>query len=448
MHTVISRTRLYILSLLSLALCLTAMSAQAVPSFARQTGMPCQSCHTVFPELTAFGRSFKLNGYTMTSLPQVKGKNLSLNKALPISVMLQTGFTHLNKKTTNSSGKLKQNNSVEFPQEFSIYYAGALTKHMGAFLQVTYDQPTGGGFGFDMADFRYANRGTLGGKTLVYGATLNNMPGMEDVWHTTPAFRFPYAAPDTENGTPGPDADVLVNSLMGAGLGAYALWDNQWYGMVSFYRTAMQGSGAASPNSVGSIEGLAPYVRLAWQKNLSNMGYLEIGTYALRASYLGGRTVDGTPANGIASVADKYLDVAVDATYQHPMGNSNQFTLHAVYIHEAQTLDSTVASSPDNTLKQTRIDGNYELGHDGKLTLGYFNTQGTTNATLYSANRTNNPDSAGFIAEADYLPWENTKFSIQYTNYTKFNGASSNYDGSGRNASDNNTLYLNAWWMW
>jgi hypothetical protein len=29
--------------------------------------------------------------------------------------------------------------------------------------------------------------------------------------------------------------------------------------------------------------------------------------------------------------------------------------------------------------------------------------------------------------------------------YTKFNGARNNYDGSGRNASDNNTLYLLAW---
>jgi hypothetical protein len=34
---------------------------------------------------------------------------------------------------------------------------------------------------------------------------------------------------------------------------------------------------------------------------------------------------------------------------------------------------------------------------------------------------------------------------LQYTNYTKFNGASSNYDGNGRNAKDNNTLFLNAW---
>jgi len=37
-------------------------TASAVPSFARQTGQPCATCHTAFPELTPFGRRFKLSG--------------------------------------------------------------------------------------------------------------------------------------------------------------------------------------------------------------------------------------------------------------------------------------------------------------------------------------------------------------------------------------------------
>src|SRR6476660_8705660 len=41
-----------------------APSAQALPSFARQTGQPCGTCHTSFPGLTPFGRRFKLLGYT------------------------------------------------------------------------------------------------------------------------------------------------------------------------------------------------------------------------------------------------------------------------------------------------------------------------------------------------------------------------------------------------
>src|SRR5476651_2469529 len=41
-----------------------APSAQALPSFARQTGQPCGTCHTDFPGLTPYGRRFKLLGYT------------------------------------------------------------------------------------------------------------------------------------------------------------------------------------------------------------------------------------------------------------------------------------------------------------------------------------------------------------------------------------------------
>src|ERR1700758_1880688 len=41
-----------------------APPAQALPSFARQTGQPCGACHTDFPALTPYGRRFKLLGYT------------------------------------------------------------------------------------------------------------------------------------------------------------------------------------------------------------------------------------------------------------------------------------------------------------------------------------------------------------------------------------------------
>jgi hypothetical protein len=43
------------------------------------------------------------------------------------------------------------------------------------------------------------------------------------------------------------------------------------------------------------------------------------------------------------------------------------------------------------------------------------------------------------------MPWQNLRLQAQYVAYSKFNGATTNYDGSGRNASDNNTLYLITW---
>src|SRR5580700_7513072 len=55
-------------TLMVLAVLLTigfAPPAQALPSFARQTGQPCGTCHTDFPFLTPYGRRFKLLGYTV-----------------------------------------------------------------------------------------------------------------------------------------------------------------------------------------------------------------------------------------------------------------------------------------------------------------------------------------------------------------------------------------------
>src|ERR1700757_120336 len=55
------------LALVGLAALLTigmTSPANALPSFARQTGQPCGTCHTDFPALTPYGRRFKLLGYT------------------------------------------------------------------------------------------------------------------------------------------------------------------------------------------------------------------------------------------------------------------------------------------------------------------------------------------------------------------------------------------------
>ena len=42
-------------------------------------------------------------------------------------------------------------------------------------------------------------------------------------------------------------------------------------------------------------------------------------------------------------------------------------------------------------------------------------------------------------------PWLNARFGLQYTGYTLFNGGSTNYDGAGHSAQDNNTLFLFVW---
>src|SRR6266481_4055111 len=47
------------------------VAANAVPSFAEQTGQRCSACHVggLGPQLTPFGRQFKLTGYTQRAGP-------------------------------------------------------------------------------------------------------------------------------------------------------------------------------------------------------------------------------------------------------------------------------------------------------------------------------------------------------------------------------------------
>ena len=85
---------------------LIAAARGRVPSFSRQTGLACSACHYQFPQLTPFGRLFKLNGYSLAGLkmigePNAKtGAPLSLLPIPPVAIMLMTSDTHLSEAPT------------------------------------------------------------------------------------------------------------------------------------------------------------------------------------------------------------------------------------------------------------------------------------------------------------------------------------------------------------
>ena len=86
---------------------------QAVPSFSRQTGLKCSVCHSNPPELTAFGRKFKLEGYTLTDKKTdttIQGKALKISRYFPISAMLL-----LSETATNTTVPGTQNGTPGFP---------------------------------------------------------------------------------------------------------------------------------------------------------------------------------------------------------------------------------------------------------------------------------------------------------------------------------------------
>lgn len=443
--------RILVASTLALSfLVLGAPTARAVASYARQTGLPCSSCHTTIPELTPFGRLFKLNGYTITGLPQVTEKagpsksGLSLSSFLPISAFIQLSNTVGQKPQPGT-----QNGNFEFPQSASLFLAGAFASHAGGFVQVTYNGQKDH-FSWDNTDLRYANRRTAAGKELIYGVTLNNNPTVEDLWNNTPAWGFPWVVTDV---APSPAAGTILAGRLAqdvAGLGGYAMWDGHLYGAVTGYRSEHIGGTQPNPGTgfAFNIRGVAPYWRVAWQQTKGN-NYLELGTYGMH--------VRSSPG-AITGPTDHYTDVAVDMQYERilPAQHNDVFTLHSTYIHESSDLKATVAAGAaaqaHHNLKTFRIDGVYHFGNKYAGTLGAFDTRGTADDVLFaqadvSGSANGKPKSNGYIANFSYWPVQNIQLGLQYTGYVNFNGASTNYDGAGRNAFGNNSLYMVVWFV-
>jgi hypothetical protein len=424
-----------------------APAAMAVPSFARQTGLPCSSCHVRFPELNAFGRQFKLNGYTMTDdTKQIEAEDSAGHETLailelpPVSVMFETAYT-----ATSKSVPDQQNDDTQFPEQLSLFLAGKIAPRVGAFVQMTYTQDDDN-FSMDNADIRYSNAAALGNLPVVYGYTLNDAPTVEDLWNSTPVWGFPWAAPDV---APTPIAAPLVDGGLAqdvAGAGGYAMIDGRVYVAATLYRSAHLGSGAPTAGSENTIENVAPYWRVAWQGQWSTTSYLEVGAYGLHAKLV---------PNGLDGPTNDYTDVAADFQFEHTRGDDT-VTVHGTYIREEQHLGASVVSSAasgkSNDLDTLRLDAGYHFGR-WMPTLGIFETTGNRDALLYApapvdGSANGKPDSRGAIAQLAYFPWLNTQFTLQYTYYGRFNGRHDDYDGAGRDASDNDTLFFVAWFAW
>jgi hypothetical protein len=454
---------------MAVGLLLAAPAAMAVPSFARQTGLSCEACHTVFPELTHFGRMFKANGYILTSLPQVQGvtpekeRRLSLNQVPPLSLMVQLSNTSLSKAVPDSSGLpgSAQNGTVAFPQQVSLFYAGEIAPQLGVFGQLTYSNAAGT-IQIDNTDLRFADLVVLPDeKPLIYGLSLNNNPTLQDLWNGTPAFSYPY---QSSNANISPLAKTAIDGTFAqtvAGLSAYAFWNESLYAELGVYRSAKQGfanpiTGAAGPldgTASNVVKGTAPYWRVAYEQQWDRHS-LEAGAYGTTIKLLPGSAV-GTPAP-LQGPTNRFQDVAEDVQYQF-LGDNHLFSMAATHIHESQTLDASFAAgasaNPKDDLTTTRVTGTYFYHRKWGGSASYFSTTGSVDSGLYAPGTTHGvtssangkPDTTGWIAEANYLPWLNVKLSVQYTSYSKFNGGGGNYDGFGRNAKDNNTIYVAAW---
>jgi len=390
---------------------------------------------------------FKLNGYTLTSLSTIGQpgdttgrESLKLASIPPVAVMMVTGLTQTSKAQPGT-----QNGTVSFPQELSVFFAGQITPHVGIFTQLTY-AAADGAIGIDNVDLRWAKHATVSDRDMLVGVTFHNNPTIQDVWNTAPAWSFPFMSSEV---APSPAASTLIDGGLEeqvVGLGAYSLFNKTLYTELTAYRSAPQGvEGALDANATNVTKGVIPYWRVALQHEWGQT-YGMIGTYGFAARIF---------PTGVSGPTNDYTDLAADAQLEHRAGVGTWIGRGA-FIHERQTLSAFMAATPaeaenrSQTLSTFRTSLSFEPSVHLALTAGYFQSTGTSDALLFpeeevSGSRTGSPNTRGALGELTLNPWQNMRFGLQYTAYSLFNGSSNNYDGAGRKASDNNTIFLYSW---
>lgn len=420
-------------------------SARAVPAFAQQTGQPCQACHVggFGPELTPFGREFKLGGYTLRA-----------HASIPLAAMAVASFTHTRKDQVPAPEHLNQNDNFTL-DEAAVFLAGGIGQHLGGFAEITYEG-IDRHFTWDNLDLRAVTTGKLFGEDTTFGLSVNNNPTVQDPWNTLPAWGFPYT--DTETSETPAAAPLIDDSLAQGvlGLTGYTWIGHKFYveggGYFSPAQSTLNWLGADDP---GKIHGLAPYGRVAFQTNAGG-GTFEVGGTALHANIFPDR-------NRSSGFTDRYTDLGLDSSWQKNIGKTDLFTANIRYMHEKGDLKASCAlgligdgndvNCGSYRLNEFRATGRYTLHQKTGFTLSAFSITGSRNANVFEGD--GSPDSNGLMGQIDYTFWPdgksplgplfNARVGVQYTAYGKFNGRRHNFDGAGASASDNDVLRVFTW---
>lgn len=422
--------------------------AEAVPAFAEQTGRNCAACHVggSGPELTSFGREFKLGGYT-----------LRMHAAVPLSAMAIASWTHTKKDQVPPPEHLSRNDNLVLDQA-SLFVAGGIGDHLGGFAQlVTYDG-VGRSWSWDNIDLRAVTNGKLFGEDSILGLTLNNSPTVQDPWNTLPAWGFPFT--DTAV-SPTPDTGELIDDPLAGnviGLTAYTWIGHKFYAEGGGYSSPSRGTlkfVGMDPTDPGSLHGIAPYGRVAFQTDLAG-GTFEAGANILNAAIFPGR-------DRSSGFTDRYTDWGIDSSWQKPVGKGDLLTANLRFEHENGNLrascalalvgDGTDANCARYHLNEWRGVVRYQWHGKVGFVLSPFSINGSHNFNLYGGN--GSPDSNGMLGQIDFTPWGagnsplgprfNARLGVQYTLYGKFNGRRHNYDLAGANAPDNDALRVFTW---
>jgi len=137
---------------------LMSINAEAIPAFARSHNLPCSSCHTAYPALNSFGRSFKTNGYRISSISNDKADTMESDFSKGVD-KLPVAMAVLSRPLINNDpgGSAGSTTEIRAIHEAELFVGGVFYQKLSGFVE--YEAEGEDGFG-----------AVLGGATLNYDA--------------------------------------------------------------------------------------------------------------------------------------------------------------------------------------------------------------------------------------------------------------------------------------
>lgn len=270
--------------------------AQAIPSFARQTGHACTTCHfQSFPSLNSFGRAFKASGYTQIGEQgQIKDEDLSIPNVLNLSLIVKARYQQTNGDTKAGTDR----GQIQVPDEASLMVGGRGGEHVGFLLE----EGLKSGGNFD--NFKMLFPFDMGGTTIGAGFFTTADGGASYGFETLNTGAIRMQKPFGEG------VSTSAQEYVGLGTAATGI---VLYGASDMFFVNATLWGPSHSDAISSGLSLGQYVRAAVTPNLGGWDT------AIGVQYYGGETKLGEATSATYVVQG----TAIDAQAQGEVAGMN-----------------------------------------------------------------------------------------------------------------------------
>ena len=279
------KRKLGVLSAGLIALVSLSNDVQAMPMFAKQTGLDCKACHLQhIPKLNATGRSFAASGMTQSSKSaDANSSGMDLNP----SIM----FKSIYEKTWDlptSTGTIKdtptQDGDLAVPKTATLFIGGRVNEKVGAIINLSYKDAEDNSIGGKVV---YANQidGGYWGTAVYSSDNFGPFSGMEN--YNSSLYK-PLKTFDMKKYS---NAFQVTNIGSGASTGVQFYYDKD--NLVAGGDHVFGSVGVYSPTQDNRYMNLAsnmlPFARVAYEYPVGDFN-LILGAFGI----VGGSTVSST----------------------------------------------------------------------------------------------------------------------------------------------------------